>query len=441
MANIFKAYDIRGEYPNELDEKIAYKIGRAFVTFLNSEKVIVGRDCRLSSPKLYESLVKGITDQGATVINIGLVSTPLLYFAAQDADAIMITASHLPKKYNGFMLMRKGVVQVGQAYGMETIKELVEKDSWKRPKKKGRTTKKDYLRKYVAHVRKFKGKLRPIKVVMDAGNGMASIVAEKIFKGLKPKITKLFFKADGNFPNHSPNPMDDKSLAAVKQAIKKSKAACGIVFDGDCDRIRVVDEKGNAVNGDILIGLIGCYIMKNHEHALIMYDARTSLGVRETIMDSMGRGMMTRAGHAFIKELMREEDALFAGELSGHYYFKNNNYCDSGEIAAMLVLRILSEEKKPLSKLIAPFQKYFNSGQLEFPAQNPYAAMKKAEEAYLNKASQIYHIDGVSVECPDWWFNLRPSHTEPLIRLVIEAKTKRLLDLKKKELERLLKKA
>ncbi len=441
MATIFKAYDIRGVYPGELDEKTAYKIGRAFVTFLNSEKVLVGQDCRVSSPKLYASLVKGITDQGATVINIGLASTPLLYFAAQDADAIMVTASHNPKQYNGFKLMRKGAVHIGQSHGMESIKDLVEADKWKKPKKKGRVTKKDYLRKYVSHVRKFKGKLKPLKVVMDAGNGMASITADKVFKGLKPKITKLFFKLDGTFPNHAPNPMDEKSLAAIKKEVKKRKAACGIVFDGDCDRIRVIDEKGNAVNGDTLTGLIGCYILQKHEHALIMYDVRHSLAVREEIMNQLGRGMMTRVGHAFIKELMREEDALFAGELSGHYYFKNNNYCDSGEIAAMLVLRILSEAKKPLSHLLKPFQKYHNSGELSFTVGNPYAAMKKAENAYQSKADQSYHIDGISMEFADWWFNLRPSHTEPVIRLVIEAKTKALLDRKKKELEQLLKKA
>jgi len=441
MGNIFKAYDIRGIYPEELDEKKAYAIGRAFVTFLNSEKVIVGRDCRLSSPKLKDALVKGLTDQGATVIDMGLCSTPLLYFASEEADAIMVTASHNPKKYNGFKMMQKGAIHIGQAHGMERIKELVEANKWKKPKKKGRVTKKDYMRKYIAHVRKFKGKLKPIKVVMDAGNGMATLTADKIFKGLKPKITKLFFKLDGNFPNHSPNPMDEKSLEHLKKAVKKNKAACGIVFDGDCDRIRVVDEKGKSVSPDAITGLIGSYILKDHEHALIMYDVRTSWAVREAIMDARGRCLMTRVGHAFIKELMREEGALFAGELSGHYYFKNNNYCDSGEIAAMLVLRILSEEKKPLSKLIAPFQSYFNSGELNYPVDNPFALMNKVENTYESKANQIYHIDGVSVEFDDWWFNLRPSHTEPVIRLVIEAKTKRMLDLKRKEVERLIKKA
>jgi len=437
MADIFKAYDIRGKYPSELNEKTAYAIGRAFVTFLNSEKVIVGRDCRLSSPKLRDALVKGVTDQGATVVDIGLCSTPLLYFAAQDHDAIIITGSHHPKEYNGFRLMGKGVVNIGQSHGMETIKELVEVNSWKKPKKKGRVTKKDYMRKYISHVRKYKGKLKPIKVVMDAGNGMAAHTAEKIFKGLKPKITKLFFKLDGNFPGHSPNPMDEKNLAAVKQAVKKQRAACGIVFDGDCDMIKVVDAKGNTVNTDAITALIGNYILKDHEHALIMYDVRTSRAVREAISDARGRGMMTRVGHTFIKELMRDEGALFAGELSGHYYFKNNNYCDSAEIAAMVLLRILSEEKKPLSKLVEPFQTHFKSSEISIPTDNPYHLMKKVENAYLGKANQIFHIDGVSAEFNDWWFNLR--YTEPNLSLIVEAKTKRMLDMKQKEVERLLK--
>ncbi|MEM4254189.1 MAG: phosphomannomutase/phosphoglucomutase [Candidatus Woesearchaeota archaeon] len=437
MERLFKAYDIRGIYPSELTLDFAYKLGRAVAIHFTNETIVVGRDARIGSDRLAERLIAGINDQGSNVIDIGLCSTPMLYFATQEHPGVMITASHNPKEYNGFKICAKGGNPLGFPDGLSPIKSLIEQANFGRPKHKGKTRKRNVLADYAAHVRKFKGRINKLKVVIDAGNGVEGIIAPKIFAHIPAKIIPLFFEPDGNFPNRPPNPLKEGALSRLCAEIKKNKADVGIAYDGDCDRVIFVDEKGNIARPDYVLVLLAQYLLRENPHAKVLYDVRCSRIVKEKVTEAGGVAIMTRVGHTYITHTMQEENALLAGELSGHYYFKENFWADNGDIPVMLMLNILSSEKKPLSKLLAPLQKYFNSGELNFGVENKHQVMKSVEEEYSEKG-KVYHIDGLSVEFPDWWFNLRPSHTEPVLRLNVEASTKTMLDRKVAELRRLI---
>ncbi len=305
-----------------------------------------------------------------------------------------------------------------------------------KPKQKGKVKKKSIIPQYSAHVRQFRGKLRKLKVVADAGNGIQGIIVPRVFARLPVKIIPLFFEPDGSFPNRSPNPIKPGALDKLSKAVKENKADFGIAFDGDGDRVVFADEKGKIVRPDHILVLLAQYLLENNPHAKVLYDVRCSRIVKEKITESGGVAIMTRVGHTFITHTMKEEGALIAGEQSGHYYFKGNKSADSGDIPLMLMMCILSA-KKPLSKLLAPLHKYFDSGEINFMIENKEKTLKKIEDEYSEKG-KIYHIDGLSVEFPDWWFNIRSSHTEPTLRLNVEANTKALLDRKLAELKRLI---
>ncbi len=436
MEKLFKAYDIRGIYPSELTLDFAHKLGRAVAMHFTNEKIIVGRDARIGSDKLAAQLIEGITEQGSDVIDIGLCSTPMLYFATQEHPGVMITASHNPKEYNGFKVCAKGSDPLGFPDGLSPIKQLMETRNFGRPKHKGKHKKTNILAKYVAHIKKFKGKLKKLKVVIDAGNGIEGMIAPKVFARLPVKIIPLFFALDGKFPNRSPNPIKPGALDKLSKAVKEHKADFGVAFDGDADRVVFVDEKGRVVRPDHILVLLSQYLLEKNPHAKVLYDVRCSKIVKEKVTEAGGVAIMTRVGHTYISHIMTEENALLAGELSGHYYFRDNFCADNGDIPVLLMMSILSA-KKPLSKLLIPLQKYFNSGELNFKVENKAKIMNDVEKEYGEKG-KIYHIDGLSVEFPDWWFNLRSSHTEPALRLNVEANTKALLDRKVAELKRII---
>ncbi len=437
MEKLFKAYDIRGIYPSELTLDFAYKLGRAVAMHFTNETIVVGRDARIGSDRIAERLIAGINDQGSNVIDIGLCSTPMLYFATQESPGVMITASHNPKEYNGFKICAKGGNPLGFPDGLSPIKSLIEQANFGRPKHKGKMRKKNILPDYVAFVRQFKGKIRKLKVVIDAGNGTEGFVAQKVFARLPAKIIPLFFEPDGSFPNRPPNPLKQGALDKLSKAVKQHKADFGVAFDGDADRVVFVDEKGKIARPDHILVLLAQYLLEKNPHAKILYDVRCSRIVKEKVAEMGGVAIMTRVGHTYISHILREENALIAGELSGHYYFRESFFADNGDIPVILLMNLLSSEKKSLSKLLAPLQKYFNSGEISLPADNKAEIMRKTEAEYADKG-KIYHIDGLSVEFPDWWFNIRSSHTEPVLRLNVEAGTKAMLDRKVSELKKLL---
>jgi len=436
IGEIFKAYDIRGIYPTEIYPELVYKIGRAFVSWRKKELVVVGRDCRIGSEELHKALVKGLTDQGANVIDIGLCSTPMLYYASKMGDAIMVTASHNPKQFNGLKMCKKGAVAVSGANGLNKIQAILDDGKFEKAKK-GKARKKTIIAGYVKEVKKFAKKIKKFKAVIDIGNGMSSITAQKIF-GRILKASYLFPKMDGNFPNHEPNPMKPESLVALKKEVVKQKANIGIIFDGDVDRVVFVDEKGNDVRADFITILVARELLKKYPNHKILYDVRSSWAVREEITKDGGIPIMTRIGHSYIKTVMREEESIFAGELSGHYYYKDFMFADNADITALLVLSLMTSEKKTLSKLVAPLKKYYQSGELNFSVENKEAVIQKLEDAYVKKAHKLHKIDGLSIEFENWWFNARPSGTENVLRLNIEAKTQKLLEEKKRELVRQL---
>ncbi len=436
--SIFKAYDIRGIYPQEINEDIAYKLGRAFVTFLKCKKVVVSRDMRLSSKALSDALIKGLTDQGADVIDIRLSSTPMNYFANNFLKAdgsIMITASHNPKDFNGFKLSREKAIPISEDTGIKKIEYLVNKNKFK-DGKKGKVTEKDVLNDYANHVVKFiKKSNKNLKIIADAGNGMAGLTADKIFSKLGLKLEKMYFELDGTFPNHEADPLKEKNVKEIKERVLKEKFDLGIAFDGDCDRVFFIDENGQKIPSDFIIALFSQEFLKKNPKEKIIYDLRSSKIIEETITLNNGKPIMSRVGHVFVKDLMREKDALFGGELSGHYYFRNNFYTDSGIIATVKLIEILSKTNKKLSELVKPFKKYYQSGEINIKVKDK---IKDIEKNY--KDGKILHIDGLSVYYKDWWFNIRPSNTEDLLRLNLEANTKELIEKKKKELLDLIKK-
>ena len=439
--SIFKAYDIRGIYPKEINEDLAYKLGRAFVTFLNVKKIVVSRDMRLSGKALANALIKGLTDQGADVIDIGLSSTPMHYFAnnfLKVDGSVMITASHNPPEFNGFKLNREKAIPISEFTWIKEIEVLVKKNKFKESKK-GKLQKKDVLNDYINHVTKsVKTVNKNLKIIADAGNGMAGLACDKILSKLGIKLEKMYFKLDGKFPNHEANPLKDKNVKEIKERVKKEKFDLGIAFDGDADRVFFIDEKGEKVPSDFIIALFAQELLKKHPNEIIMNDLRTSKIIKETVEANKGKSLMSRVGHVFFKQLMRKKDGLFAGELSGHYYFRDNFYTDSGIFATVKLIEIMSKHNKSLLELVKPFKKYFQSGEINAEVKDKKGKLKEIEKHF--KDGKHLHIDGLSVYYKDWWFNIRPSNTEDLLRLNIEADSKGLMEEKKEELLRLIKK-
>jgi phosphomannomutase len=434
MGGIFKAYDIRGIYGKDLDETLAYKIGRAFVTFTNAKNVAVARDIRPHSEPLFAALAKGITEQGADVIDLGYGSTPMSYFAngtlGTDAS-VMITASHNPAEWNGFKLCRAQAVPISGATGIQDIERIVTEGSFApAPATPGTISACDILPAYARHVAQFAHLKRPIHVAIDFANGMG-LWEVKTLQGL---ITwdGLYEEPDGRFPNHEANPLHHATLADLQAKVRGGNYAFGVAYDGDADRAGFLDEKGEIIPMDLITALVAQDVLATRK-GVIFYDLRSSWVVKETIEAAGGTPMMSRVGHAFIKQQMREHDALFAGELSGHYYFKDNFTAESSALAILSLANIVSRSDKPLSELIAPLRKYFASGEINtHVSRDPKDLLDELRQKYSD--GRLFELDGVSVEYADWWFNVRCSNTEPLVRLNLEAKTQALMETQRDEI-------
>lgn len=433
MAGIFKAYDIRGIYEEQLTDELAVKIGRAFVTFLKCKKVVIGRDMRPHSVPLFKALTEGITMQGADVIDLGLCTSPMSYYAngLLGADGgIMITASHNTGEWNGFKLSRQKAIPISGATGIMDIERIVSEEAFDAPAaKKGSVSQYDIVKEYCDHVRKMADIKRPVKIVADMANSMG-IYEAKALEGVI-EIDALFDTLDGTFPNHEANPLHLATLADLQKKIKAGKYDFGIAFDGDADRAGFVDEKGEIIPMDLITALVAQDLLAR-EKGVIFYDLRSSWAVKEVIESMGGTPMMSRVGHAFIKEQMRENNGIFAGELSGHYYFRDNYFTESSSMAAICVANIVSKSDKPLSELIKPIKRFFASGEINSTVADTGSVLVKLKEKYSD--GRMFELDGVSVEYSDWWFNVRSSNTEPLIRLNLEAKNPKLMEEKRDEL-------
>lgn len=434
MAGIYKAYDIRGIYGTELTEEIAYKIGRALVTFTGCRKVVVARDIRPHSEPLFAEMAKGITEQGADVIDLGYGSTPMSYFAngTLGADAsVMITASHNTAEWNGFKLCRAQAVPISGATGIMDIEKIVNDGSFAPAAAvPGTISSYDILPEYARHVATFAHLKRPIHVAIDFANGMG-IWEAKTLEGLLT-WDSLYGDPDGRFPNHEANPLHHATLKDLQDKVRGGSYAFGVAYDGDADRAGFIDEKGEIIPMDLITALVAQDVLATRKGA-IFYDLRSSWVVKEVIEAAGGTPMMSRVGHAFIKQQMREHDALFAGELSGHYYFKDNFTAESSAMAVLSLANIVSKSDKPLSELIAPLRKYFASGEINtHVSRDPKAILDEIRATYTD--GRMFELDGVSVEYADWWFNVRCSNTEPLVRLNLEAKNPSLMAAKRDEL-------
>ena len=432
MAGIFKAYDIRGIYGQTLTDDTAFKIGRAFATFLKCRKVVVGRDMRPHSKPLFDALARGLALQGADVIDVGVCSTPMSYYANGKLNAdgsLMITASHNPGEWNGFKLCREKVTPLSGATGIQEIERIVKAEDFApRAARPGHVTAHNIMPEYVAHIRSFADVRRPLRIAVDYANAMG-IYEGKVLQETT-KVDGLFDTLDGTFPNHEANPLKLDTLEPLQKKIRSSRYDFGVAFDGDADRAGFVDEKGNIIPMDMITALIAKTIL-GREKGPIFYDLRSSWAVKEVILENGGKPMMSRVGHAFIKQQMRDAKAIFAGELSGHYYFRENYYAESSSLAALYVANLVSQSDKPLSELIRPIHRYFESGEINSEVHDVEAVFKHLRQKYAS--GRMIELDGLSVEFDDWWFNVRPSNTEPLVRLNLEAKTKDLMAQKRDE--------
>lgn len=430
---IFKAYDIRGIYGKDLNDTLALEIGRAFVTFLNCRKVVIGYDMRPHSKPLFAALCRGITMQGADVIDIGLCSTPMSYFAngSLGADAsIMITASHNPGEWNGFKLCREQGIPISGATGIKDIEMIVRNRSFAPlGAKEGTVSVHDIIPSYVSHVRKIADLRRPVRIAVDFANSMG-ILEAKCLEGIID-MTRLYDTLDGTFPNHEANPLNTETLAALEKTVRNGAFDFGVAFDGDADRAGFVDEKGRIVPMDMITALIASSILEE-EKGVIFYDLRSSWAVKEVIEAKGGTPMMSRVGHAFIKQQMRDHKAIFAGELSGHYYFRDNYTTESSAMAVLHIANIITRTGKTLSELVKPIQRYFASGEINSEVHNPAAVIEVIRRNYRD--GKLTELDGVTVEYNDWWFNVRCSNTEPLVRLNLEAKSRARMEEKRDEL-------
>jgi len=439
MSGVFRAYDIRGTYPNEINEEMAEKIGRAFVEFLGCREVVVGRDMRKSSDSLFKALAKGITKAGANVVDIGLSSTPLFYYTVRDREAgIMITASHNPAEYNGFKLVRENCVPISGDTGIEEIEKLVGAGrDLPSNKQKGKIIKQNVLDDYLNYFDGFISKsMKPLKVVVDGGNGMGGLTYPGLFKKLPVKLIPLYLEMDGSFPNHEADPLKLENVEDLQKKVVDEKADLGVALDGDCDRLMLIDEKGGYISGDLVTALISQYLLKNNSGKTIIYDSRSSWVTRETILGAGGRPKACPVGHSFFKERMKRFNALFAGELSGHFYYRDTFNAESSILTMIIILNILSETGKTLSGLIKPFRKYFASGEINSDVKDKDGKIEELAKIYGD--GKVSRLDGLKVEFSDWWFNVRPSNTEPLLRLNLEAKTKEMMEKGRDEILKII---
>jgi len=440
--SIFKAYDIRGIYPDDINEETVYNIGRALVAYTKAENIVIGKDVRLSSGALEENLIRGITDQGSNVIKIGLATTPMVYYASGKLAVdvgVIITASHNPAEYNGMKLCRRNAVPIGEGAGIEEIKALAINRAFSKPEKKGQVTENNNFRdQYLDHIKRFFNKnasSKKIKVVFDFANAMA-IIDKEVFEELKEYVDPIYLydNFNGTFPNHEANPLKIHTLKKLRQKVISEQADLGVAYDGDADRVGFISEKGEIVPMDFITALIADEILKKHPGGLVLVDLRSSNAVVEYIEKAGGRVDLCRVGHSLIKKQMHQEDAVFAGELSGHYYFDENYKAELSSLAVIMIINLINETKKPLSGLIKALKIYYHSGEINSDVKNKDEILYKLKEKY--KDGRINNLDGIRIDFSNWWFNVRPSNTEPKLRLNLEAKTEKLM---KEKLDEVLK--
>jgi phosphomannomutase len=429
LDRIFKAYDVRGVVPDDLDDDLVRAIGGAYARITDDRPILIGRDCRLSSPDLAAALAEGITAQGSDVVDLGLASTDLLYFASGSLDlpGIMITASHNPKQYNGLKFCQPGARPVGEETGLRDIRAIVE--AGLTPSSgRGSVEHRDLLDAYVEHVLRFVDvdAMRPLTVVADTANGMGGLVVPAVFDRLPITAHYLFRDLDGTFPNHPADPLNPDNQKDLKAAVLEHGADVGLAFDGDADRVFLVDEHAEDVSGSLLTAIVAVSMLRAEPGAKIVHNLICSWIVPETIRAAGGVPVRTRVGHSFIKQVMAETGAVFGGEHSGHYYFRENYRADSGLIAGVVALGELSASARSLSELLAPYRKYWDSGEINSTVTDQ--AGKIEELAALHADGTLDRLDGLTIEYADWWCNVRPSNTEPLLRLNVEARTRELLD-------------
>jgi phosphomannomutase len=427
-VSIFKAYDIRGVVPSELDADAAYRIGRATARFLRARRLAIGRDARAHSPELGEALVRGVRDEGVSVLDIGLAATPMLYFAVDTLGAdggIMLTASHNPAQYNGMKICAGNAVPVGEASGLREIERIAGAELGPPAAARGGRESKDVVDGYVRHALAVgSGEIAPLRIAIDCANGMAAIGLEPLLARLPLQVERLYFEPDGRFPNHPADPLKLENLRDVCAAVKRGGADFGVAFDGDADRAVFVDDQGEPVPSDLMTGLLARGQLARHPGGTVLYDLRSSWATAEEIRAAGGTPMMCRVGHSFVKAQMRESGAVFAGELSGHFYFRFSErlVADDGIAAFVALASAVSAAKRPLSQLVAPLRRYAASGEINRQVQDPRAIIEAVAREHAG-APEVSRLDGLLVRYDDWWFNLRPSNTEPLLRLNLEAKT------------------
>jgi phosphomannomutase len=437
---IFKAYDIRGIYPEQLDEEAAYAIGRAFVTFLKADKVLVGRDMRLSGPSVFDAVTRGIMDQGADVINIGMVSTDQYYFACdrQKLPGMMVTASHNPKQYNGFKMVREMPYLLSGDEGIQDLRRIVENDDYAPATRKGTMSELDLSEEFIAAVLDLIdvdaiAKAQPrLKVIADTGNGMVGPILKRVYDRLPVDLIGMYLDPDGSLPNHGLDPLQPENRAELEARVVSEQAAVGFAFDGDGDRFFAIDDRGQFIAGDYMTALLGQYLLKKKPGSKIVYDVRASWAVLELISADGGTPLMERVGHAFIKRRMAEEGALFGGEVTGHYYFQDFGYADSGLVPSLLILEMLATSGKKMSELLEPLEaKYFISGEINSTVSDVQSRLEALKDRFSD--AEIGTMDGLSITYPTWHFNVRPSNTEPLLRLNLEALTREEMEQRRDE--------
>ncbi len=441
--SVFKAYDVRGIYPTQLDEEGAYAIGRGYVEQFEPRRMAVGRDMRLSGPQMQAAAMQGAADAGAEVLDLGLIGTEMLYFAVGELGldgGITVTASHNPKEYTGMKIVRRGALPVGGESGLLDVRDRAMSGARHPDVSAGTVAPYDIWPAYVDRVMSFVdvSALRPLRVVIDAANGMAGAMLPPVLERLPIDVVRCFFDPDGSFPNHEPNPLLPENREFIVRTTLEEGADLGVAFDGDADRCFFVDDTGEFIPGDFVTALFAETVLAKEPGAKIIYDVRASWAVPETIENAGGVALMNRVGHAYIKQRMRKDDAAFGGEVSGHYYFRDFSQADTGVVPFLLMLELVSRKGVKLSEVLRPFrERYFITGELNTPVADVALKLQELKERYATEA-RISHLDGISVDADDWHFNVRPSNTEPLLRLNLEARTQELMERKRDEVLELI---
>jgi phosphomannomutase len=435
---VFKAYDVRGLHPGELDEEGAYAIGRAYAEHFEPRTMAVGRDMRVSAPAMAEAAISGAADGGADVLDIGMVGTEMLYHAVGSLGlegGICVTASHNPKEYTGMKIVRRGALPVGGDSGLLEIRDRALR-GFDAVGRRGAVRQEDVWPSFVEKVLSFVdlSAIRPLKVVIDAANGMAGAMLPPVLERLPVEAVACYFEPDGTFPNHEPNPLLPENREFIVRTTREQGADLGVAYDGDADRCFFVDDAGEFVPGDFVTALLAQSVLEKHPGGKVIYDVRASWAVPKTIAEAGGVPLVHRVGHAFIKHRMREEDAVFGGEVSAHYYFRDFSQADSGVVPFLLMVELISKRGRTLSELLEPYRRaYFLTGEINTPVADVALKIQELEERYAAEGGRISHLDGVSVEFDDWHFNVRPSNTEPLLRLNLEALSEPLMEEKREE--------